>query len=195
MIQDLHRPGFSPAARAPRPSLQGRGAFLCVGVARLIRVRYSEVMPFTKTRNDEDRFWEKVDVGHPLGCWVWLGYTTRRGYGRFGRAEWAHRWAYEFFYGPLPKDEELDHLCRNRRCVNPDHLELVTHAENMRRGVPQNGQARKTHCKHGHEFTEANTYRYPDGRRCCRACKCRHKRINRQRRRDGTLGSFESTEG
>lgn len=85
----------------------------------------------------EHRFWAKVDVGHPLGCWEWRGQKTLTGYGSFplerGRGIMAHRFAYQQLVGEIPEGLELDHLCRNRGCVNPDHLEPVTHLENMRR--------------------------------------------------------------
>lgn len=149
-------------------------------------------------KSEEGRFWDKVDVGHPLGCWEWTAGIQPNGYGKFRvgsrtdgtrRQALAHRWAYESFYGPLPEDSkgrkrvrELDHQCRNRRCVNPDHLELVTRQENQRRGQGFPGEnARKTRCPQGHEYTEENTYRYPDGRRECRVCHRRQGRARRQR--------------
>lgn len=81
-----------------------------------------------------DRFWPRVDVGL---CWVWLG-SHDRGYGHFGVDGGyvrAHRWAWEALVGPIPPGLVLDHLCRNPSCVNPDHLEPVTRAENTRRGI------------------------------------------------------------
>lgn len=98
-------------------------------------------------------------------CIDWAGRLNRQGYGRIGW-DLAHRRAYEQSVGPVPDGMELDHLCRNARCVNPDHLEPVTREENMRRRSEA-----QTHCKHGHEFTPENTYPRPkDGRRQCRAC-------------------------
>lgn len=86
------------------------------------------------------RFWAKVDR-HEGGCWVWMGGVNRKGYGQFGvlTAEGvvgyrAHRLAYELEVGAIPPGMVLDHLCRNRRCVNPDHLEPVSDSENVRRG-------------------------------------------------------------
>lgn len=106
------------------------------------------------------------------GCWRWTGRPTTKGYGRANykplgyRDAGAHVVVRHLLVGPTPEGLELDHLCRNRWCCNPDHLEPVTHAENMRRSGP----AQKTHCLNGHEYTPENTYIRPNGRRDCRAC-------------------------
>lgn len=131
----------------------------------------------------EDRFWAKVE---PNGvCWEWAASRKPNGYGQFGMPgrrspQLAHRVAYELLVGPIPEGLCLDHLCRNRGCVNVDHLEPVTQGENTRRGFggwrrSQNQRA-QTHCKHGHEFAPENTRRDHDGHRECRACTSRRGR-------------------
>lgn len=114
----------------------------------------------------------------PTGCWEWQGQVVPAGYGRVqvgGRkSQWAHRVAYELVVGPIPKGLQIDHLCRNRRCVNPSHMEPVTPRENTMRGVSFAAiNAKKTHCRRGHEFV-AGSYRIvknSKGReRACKEC-------------------------
>lgn len=122
-------------------------------------------------------FWSKVKFTE--ACWVWAGSTQRLGYGNFGvkfKSGWrivpAHRWAYEFCVGPIPDGLTLDHLCRVRNCVNPDHLEPVTLRENILRGENMAARyARRTHCDKGHEFTPENTSFHNGGVRRCKRCR------------------------
>lgn len=123
-------------------------------------------------RTTEDRFWAKVDTSGE--CWLWTAATHHDGYGTFWVREdqqlrRAHRYAYELLVGPIPDGLDLDHLCRVRACVNPAHLEPVTRSENVRRGAGGVLQPPRTHCKHGHEFTQENTYENR-GKRFCRQC-------------------------
>lgn len=131
-----------------------------------------------KRRGPNVRFMSLV-VEQPSGCWHWNGGLNSCGYGLAfyaGRSLGAHRMAWELFRGPIPAGLEIDHLCRVPRCVNPLHLEPVTHRENMRRNPDTTAavNARKTHCKAGHPFTPENTRVQPgrDGApwRACRAC-------------------------
>lgn len=119
------------------------------------------------------RFWAKAEQRGD-GCWQWIGAIGGRGYGRIkwrGEAVPSYRLAYEALVGAVPEGLQLDHLCRNRACVNPAHLEPVTGAVNTLRGASFAAvNARKTHCKRGHEFTADNTYLWGHSR-ICRACR------------------------
>ena len=121
----------------------------------------------------EDRFWAKVNK--TATCWGWTACLNSNGYGMFkvaGRTVCAHRFAYELLVGPIPEGLVTDHLCRNRSCVNPGHLEPVTNAVNVLRGVsPQAANARKAACPQRHSYSGENLYLYPDGKRACRECK------------------------
>jgi len=120
-------------------------------------------------------------------CWLWTGSTTHDGYGHLRdgrRVVLAHRWLYEHLVGTIPDGMQLDHLCRVRRCCNPDHLDVVTSRENTLRGQGIAAEhARKTHCPHGHQYDLTNTWIYR-GSRYCRACSRERSRLRRDARRN-----------
>jgi hypothetical protein len=138
------------------------------------------------TESVATRFWTKVDKSGcwplirrcPGRCWEWTASRRADGYGQFrvggrvgGRILRAHRVAYELLVGPIPADLVIDHVCRNRGCVNPQHLEPVTQQVNVLRGYsPAAAGARAAHCPKGHPYDEANTFRSRKGKRLCRAC-------------------------
>lgn len=147
-------------------------------------------MTRTSTPADE-RFWRKVDRRGVNDCWNWIGGIDRHGYGQFSdtskRSYRAHRFSYQLLVGNLCDDLVIDHLCRNRACVNPLHLEQVTLAVNMARSPVYEKQSKKyaemTHCRRGHPRTAENIRLNTDGGRVCRECRrinARHRYANRE---------------
>lgn len=143
-----------------------------------------------------DRFWDKVKRNsgtygksndYPTECWVWIAAKTSDGYGRFRLGNthvMAHRFAYETEVGTILPGQTMDHLCRNRACVRPEHLEPVSMRENLLRGDTfQAKNAAKTHCKYGHEFSAKNTaYNKVGGRICILCRRARWKRYYASRK-------------
>ena len=120
-----------------------------------------------------DTFWNKVNKTET--CWLWTGAKTIKGYGivsRKGRLAKVHRVAYALIKGEIPEGLVIDHLCRVRLCVNPDHLEAVTTQENTKRSL----KSTKTHCIRGHKLIGNNLITRKDGSRRCRACNNERQR-------------------
>lgn len=150
-----------------------------------------------KPRDPAERFWGHVDKDGAGGCWLWTGSLNHLGYARFfitiaprtRVSIAAHTFAYESLVGPSPTDLEPDHLCRVRHCVNPAHIEWVTHQENVRRGTSMVAtNVLKTHCPQGHEYTLENTRIGPKGKRYCRICTRRHVKNSIRRRNERERG-------
>lgn len=134
------------------------------------------------------RFWDKVSPETNTGCWLWTAYANKCEYGVFRwnhRSVLAHRVAYESLVCAVPEGLELDHLCRVRCCVNPDHLEPVTHAENVRRGEAVAASIARlraiTHCPRGHEYTEENTILWRGNRKCRKCVNARDRERYKRR--------------
>jgi hypothetical protein len=137
-------------------------------------------------KSEQERFMAMVSPEPNSGCWLWTGNVDPGGYARFhsaiNRSERAHRAAYRFFRGPIADGKQVDHLCRVRSCVNPDHLEAVTQLENVRRGMSGTTNRNKTHCPSGHPYSGDNLYVQPDGGRACRTCNRRAVAKAKQKR-------------
>ncbi len=158
-----------------KPSSVKAGVRFCSKSCRLVgrRVRQPSTEPYIH------KFFRYIQPNIRTGCWLWLAGIDKEGYGIFWvrRNALAHRWAYEYFIGPIPKHLELDHLCRVRSCANPHHVEAVTHAENVARSA----WAVSLTCKYGHPFDIV----LKDGGRDCRTCK--NRREAERRLRNGRL--------
>lgn len=136
-----------------------------------MRQRYRNISPLTRALG-------YVGNTTSQGCWPWVGHRNRKGYGDFQlgtrKAVRAHRFLFESLREPIPEGLQLDHVCRNRACVNPWHLEPVTLQENVKRGLTgkvNHRNSRKTHCPRGHEYTAESTYIRKEGHRVCRLCR------------------------
>jgi len=114
------------------------------------------------------------------GCWLWTGPISHKGYGRFtvdGRKVQAHRFSYKQFVGPVPDETTIDHLCRVRCFVNPDHLRQLSNRDNILIGVgPTAINAKKVQCSNGHIYTKDTTIERPEGGRGCRICKSKYNK-------------------
>ena len=144
------------------------------------------------------RFWAKISRGVGTGCWLWTGSLSVGGYGRYAvnrRPKTAHRVIFEALVHSVEPPLDLDHLCRVRRCVNPEHLEPVTRSENTLRGLlpsvvaagNRRAAALATHCANGHLYTPSNLYVAPGGQRRCRTCRRANDRLYQERQRNKGL--------
>lgn len=138
-------------------------------------------------RDFDTAFWSYVRKTST--CWIWTGGQSSKRYGSF-RNILVHRYAYEYHKGKIPDGMTIDHVCKQRLCVNPCHLEVVTRWENVRRGNTITGNnERKLCCVNGHEFTEANIYRPKRGGRSCRTCQQKREREYKMRLKERTAFS------
>lgn len=140
------------------------------------------------------RFLDKIEYAEHSDddCWYWSSAVNKFGYGAFwldGKTVRAHRYSYEMIKGKIPDGLQLDHLCRNRLCVNPEHLEVVSLTENIKRGLTgkiNHHSSKKTHCPKGHEYTEDNIKRIKNNNRNCLTC---HREWNKEymRKKRGSI--------
>lgn len=130
--------------------------------------------PLKRKQRTMEKFHAKYAINPTTGCWEWAASINNQGYGTIRvayRLQLAHRFAYERFVGPIPDGLVLDHLCKNTKCCNPEHLQVVTQQINILRGdSPAALHARTTHCPRGHEYNAENTI-LRRGKRECRECK------------------------
>lgn len=177
--------------------LERRGVGVMIKIDSLGRTRI--------IKSNDERFWVKVNVCGFEICWEWLSHKSCDGYGIFDKrledgsftSVVASRFAYESINGKIPYPLQVDHLCRNRSCCNPHHMEAVTQQENIRRGevhlVPGRIAASRFRCKQGHLYDEGNTYIRPSGGRECRECRRIGLRKLYQQKREAQWNLQEDT--
>lgn len=132
------------------------------------------------------RMQNKIKINKNNNCWEWVGSNNGVGYGEIrinNKKKYTHRIVYELLVGPIPENKQIDHLCRNRCCCNPEHLEPVTPKENVNRGITEKPHLIKEYCINGHLYSE-NTYDRPDGkgRNCVQCVRDRSREYQRRKR-------------
>lgn len=150
-------------------------------------------MPKNDKKTIKERLSERYSINAITGCWLWMAGLNGDGYGyiwtgpnRKADTRAAHRVSWELKFGPIPKGMDLHHRCEHPRCVNPDHLELLTRKAHLRLGRSFAAKnAAMTHCKRGHEFTPSNTRVNKSGSRCCRTCERNRMASVRSNRKRG----------
>lgn len=162
-----------------RDARKGRRDGLCGMHEKRRRLGQDMEAPIKRLRAPFEHLYLIVESG----CWEWIGTLSQEGYGRFEK-DFSHRVSYRKHVGEIPDGLQIDHLCRNRKCCNPEHLEPVTPRVNTLRGQAVSAiNAVKTECIHGHPFDEDNTGVRKNGHRWCRACSRRRSNARRRQLR------------
>ena len=136
-------------------------------------------------REQLKRFTKNIQLDILTGCWIWSGYVMKIGYGVisfYNKPFYAHRLSYTYFNGKIPERLELDHLCRNKACCNPRHLEAVTHKENLNRGIRKQRYKHKEYCIRGHKMADTNLKVCSDGYKRCKTCKAIRSKESRMKK-------------
>ena len=166
---------YSPSKNSGEIILNKLQKITLVGIKSDLALGYRHKPDSLLNEKQIQKFIKRIKMDLLSDCWNWVGYLSKDGYARIsinGIQSYGHRLSYQYWKGNIPNGLQLDHLCRNRKCVNPNHLECVTTQENIRRGFSiATINSLKTHCKRGHEYTVKNTwYRKDRTGRFCKKC-------------------------
>lgn len=137
--------------------------------------------------NQLDRFESKYTPEPNTGCWLWTGLLKRDGYARFDSHRTAHRMSFLHWNGQIPEGKEIDHICRMRCCVNPAHLQAITHRENIAKSRGWEFNTKKTHCPKGHPYSGENLYMFGTNRQCNICRRARSLAFDRARKKKGVV--------